>query len=84
MSVLPRSNIQRRPLTIPVERYAVIALVELIEFLEVFVFDSSRAILIEQAERYLVLSVRLGKEILEGRPVLNADPPSFPSIGNTV
>jgi len=47
MPALFSTDVKRCPLAIPVERYAVIALVEIVKFLEVVVLDCSRAALVE-------------------------------------
>lgn len=74
MPLLLSTYVQRRPFAVPIERYAVLALVHIVKLLEVVIFDGPSAIHVEQAKGNLVLRVWFRKEILEGAPVVQIDP----------
>ncbi len=80
MPLLLPTDVQRRPFAVPVEGYAILTLVEIIEVLEVFVFNGTSTVDIEQSEGDLVLSVWLCKKILERAPVVQVDSSSIAPI----
>ena len=67
MSVFSATNIQLRPVAIPVERYAgLVARVYIFELVEI---DYARDRVGEETECYFVFGVGLCKKIVEGVPV---------------
>ena len=82
MSVLLSSNIQRRPFTIPIERYAIAAFVEIVELLEVVVFDCASAFFVEESERNLILGIWFRQEIFKRSPVMQRNFSRSPSISD--
>lgn len=69
MAMFAASNVQRSPFAIPVKRYGGVALVLIVQSLEVLILDKSRSFFIEQPERYLIFSVWFCQQILECAPV---------------
>ena len=45
-------------------------------------FDRSGPLFVKKAKGNLVFSIRFGKEILKGRPVVKVDPPSLSPISD--
>lgn len=69
MPPLLASTVQSRPFAVPIERYTIRALVQLIQLLQIVVFDSTRSIYIEKSKGDLVLCVWFRKEVFERAPV---------------
>jgi len=63
------ANIQLCPLTVPVERDGVRALVQFVQATKVFIFYGAQAVDVEKAERNLVFSIGLAENVLEVSPV---------------
>jgi hypothetical protein len=63
------ADVELRPLAVPVERDAVLPLVELVEPAEVFIFYGAQAVDVEQAEGNLVLGIGLAEDVLKVSPV---------------
>jgi hypothetical protein len=73
MPVLLASNIEGRPLALPVEGQAVLGLVCLPCLVEVVEVDVSGPVLVEEAEDNLVLGIGFREEVLEDGPVVDGD-----------
>jgi len=84
MPALPSTDVERGPLAIPVKRYTVLALVEVVEFLEVVVLNCSRAIFVEQAESDLIFCVWFCKKVFKVSPVVKGEFPGFSSVSNAI
>ena len=82
VSLLPATDVQLGPLTVPVEGDVVRALVQLIELSEVVILDITGAVDIEQAKGDLVLGVWLRKQVLEDNPIGKVDPAAVLPIGD--
>lgn len=70
VSLVLGANVQGRPVSLPVEREAIFALVRppcLVELVEI---DVARAVSVEEAEDDFILGVWLRKQVLEDSPVL--------------
>jgi hypothetical protein len=82
MSLVLCANVQCRPLAIPVERQAILALVCFPYIIEVVEVDDAGPILVEEAEDDFVLGVRFRKQVLEDAPVLEGDAPLPVAVGD--
>ena len=82
MSALLSSEVERCPFTIPVEWYALTAFVEIVEFLEVIIFDCAGAFFIEESERNLVLGIWFRQEIFKRSPVMQCNFPRTSTVSN--
>ena len=82
MAVFLASIIQRCPFAVPVKRYGVRALVDIVQLLEIVVLYTSRTLLIKQAECNLIFCVWLRKKIIEYRPVSKCDPSGLSPISD--
>lgn len=80
MPVLLPSNIERRPLAVPVEWYSFVALVEVVQFLKVVIFDCSSPPFVEETKSDLILGIGLSEKVLEVTPVMKADTPKFAAV----
>lgn len=59
MTLFPPTNIQGSPFAVPIKWYRLIALIKIVEFLKIIVFDYSCPFLIKQSKRDFVLGIRL-------------------------
>lgn len=84
MPALLSTNVESGPLAVPVERYAVIALVEVVKFLEVVVPNCSSAIFVKEPESDLVLCVWFCKKVFKVSPVVKGEFPSFSSVSDAI
>lgn len=75
-------RVEGSPFRAPVEGYAALSLVEIVQFLDCLMLDSAGAFDIEQAEGDLVLCVWFREEVLECSPIVQIDPPSSPPVRN--
>jgi hypothetical protein len=83
MSPFLPPTVQSRPFTIPIKRYAIWALIHLVQLLQVIVFDCARSLDIEKSKGDLVLGVWFRKEVLKGAPVENIELARVPLVCNS-
>lgn len=77
------TGVQLHPFAVPVKGYAVLPLVQLIQSLELIVFDRACVIDVEESESNLILGVWFRKEIFERCPVSKGDLARLLSVSDT-
>ena len=84
MSAFLPANIKGCPFGIPIKRYTILPLIEVVEFLKLVVLYGSRTLLIKQAESNFILCVRLREKMFKVGPVLEGNLSNPSSVGNMI